>query len=208
MLGNKTVRAQSAMEYLMTYGWAILIIAVVLGALFSLGVFNGGGVIGNACVASPGYLCQSASLGTTGNVLFTLGQNTGTTIYNIALACAATSTTTGYPGMVSGAGTYNAFVGVFTTGSTNGIAQGNFGSLVAWNGGAQLASGQTIAISGNGVPCYGTTGAPLGTAATPATIGQAFSGFIWMNYTTSTGGYSSTNPWYTVKIATVNLKVV
>jgi len=27
-------KAQSAMEYLMTYGWAILIIAVVLGALF------------------------------------------------------------------------------------------------------------------------------------------------------------------------------
>ena len=31
---------QSAMEYLMTYGWAILIIAVVLAALFELGVFN------------------------------------------------------------------------------------------------------------------------------------------------------------------------
>ncbi len=28
------------MEYLMTYGWAILIIAVVLGALFTLGFFN------------------------------------------------------------------------------------------------------------------------------------------------------------------------
>ena len=28
------------MEYLMTYGWAILIIAVVLGALYSLGLFN------------------------------------------------------------------------------------------------------------------------------------------------------------------------
>ena len=37
----KTARKlQSAMEYLMTYGWAILIIAVVLGALFQLGVFN------------------------------------------------------------------------------------------------------------------------------------------------------------------------
>ncbi len=35
-------RAQSAMEYLMTYGWAILIIAVVLAALFELGVFNAG----------------------------------------------------------------------------------------------------------------------------------------------------------------------
>ncbi len=33
-------KAQSAMEYLMTYGWAILIIAVVLGALFELGFFN------------------------------------------------------------------------------------------------------------------------------------------------------------------------
>ena len=41
-MGNmgKAFRLQSAMEYLMTYGWAILIIAVVLGALFSLGIFN------------------------------------------------------------------------------------------------------------------------------------------------------------------------
>lgn len=36
----KHAKLQSAMEYLMTYGWAILIIAVVLGALFQLGIFN------------------------------------------------------------------------------------------------------------------------------------------------------------------------
>ena len=35
-----STRAQSAMEYLMTYGWAILIIAIVLGVLYYLGVFN------------------------------------------------------------------------------------------------------------------------------------------------------------------------
>jgi hypothetical protein len=34
------MKLQSAMEYLMTYGWAILIIAVVLGVLFQMGVFN------------------------------------------------------------------------------------------------------------------------------------------------------------------------
>ncbi len=34
------LRSQSAMEYLMTYGWAILVIAVVLGVLFQLGVFG------------------------------------------------------------------------------------------------------------------------------------------------------------------------
>ncbi len=39
---RKARKSQSAMEYLMTYGWAILIIAVVLGALFQLGVFNAG----------------------------------------------------------------------------------------------------------------------------------------------------------------------
>jgi len=39
-LEKASSKAQSAMEYLMTYGWAILIIAVVLGALFQLGVFN------------------------------------------------------------------------------------------------------------------------------------------------------------------------
>jgi len=33
-------KAQTAMEYLMTYGWAILIIIVVIAALYSLGVFS------------------------------------------------------------------------------------------------------------------------------------------------------------------------
>ncbi len=37
---TKGSKEQSAMEYLMTYGWAILIIAIVLVALDSLGVFN------------------------------------------------------------------------------------------------------------------------------------------------------------------------
>ncbi|MDE1851956.1 MAG: hypothetical protein KGH69_04710 [Candidatus Micrarchaeota archaeon] len=33
-------RLQSAMEYLMTYGWAILAIAIVMVSLYSLGIFN------------------------------------------------------------------------------------------------------------------------------------------------------------------------
>ncbi|MDE1855249.1 MAG: hypothetical protein KGH57_02955 [Candidatus Micrarchaeota archaeon] len=37
---KRVKKAQSAMEYLMTYGWAILIIGVVLAGLFYLGVFN------------------------------------------------------------------------------------------------------------------------------------------------------------------------
>jgi hypothetical protein len=33
-------KAQAAMEYLMTYGWAILIIIVVIAALYAMGVFK------------------------------------------------------------------------------------------------------------------------------------------------------------------------
>ena len=42
------------MEYLMTYGWAILIIAIVLVALFSLGVFNSA----NFAPKAPPGSCQ------------------------------------------------------------------------------------------------------------------------------------------------------
>ena len=45
-------RSQSAMEYLMTYGWAILIIAVVLAVLFQLGVFSGGNFLPKAQAGS------------------------------------------------------------------------------------------------------------------------------------------------------------
>ena len=33
-------KGQAAMEYLMTYGWAILIVIIVAAALYALGVFN------------------------------------------------------------------------------------------------------------------------------------------------------------------------
>ena len=52
--GHRTSKLQSAMEYLMTYGWAILIIAIVLVALFSLGVFNSA----NFAPKAPPGACQ------------------------------------------------------------------------------------------------------------------------------------------------------
>ena len=40
-------KAQSAMEYLMTYGWAILIVIIVAAALYALGIFNPATYTGN-----------------------------------------------------------------------------------------------------------------------------------------------------------------
>jgi len=76
VVSMRTFKAQSAMEYLMTYGWAILIIAVVLGALFSLGVFSGASLLGTTCIASSGYLCTGLVLHG-GTLSFNFGQSTG-----------------------------------------------------------------------------------------------------------------------------------
>lgn len=47
-------KAQAAMEYLMTYGWAILIIVVVIAALYAMGVFKTGSTVAcsNPCFGS------------------------------------------------------------------------------------------------------------------------------------------------------------
>ncbi|MCL5440417.1 MAG: hypothetical protein M1448_00840 [Candidatus Marsarchaeota archaeon] len=88
MFGNRMrAKAQSAMEYLMTYGWAILIIAVVLGALFSLGIFSGSSLLGTTCIASSGYLCQNPILlHGTNTIVVTLGQSTGQDWSNVYVA--------------------------------------------------------------------------------------------------------------------------
>ena len=51
---RSTLASQSAMEYLMTYGWAILIIAVVLAALFGLGILN----LSNVSPRAPPNSCR------------------------------------------------------------------------------------------------------------------------------------------------------
>ena len=40
MMSMNKMKAQTAMEYLMTYGWAILIVIIVGAALYALGIFN------------------------------------------------------------------------------------------------------------------------------------------------------------------------
>ncbi len=94
MKTTKGFKGQSAMEYLMTYGWAILIIAIVLAALFSLGVFGGGLGLPNACVAQSGFSCSSPVYGhATGNILVTIGQNTGSNWQAAANVIFANTTT-------------------------------------------------------------------------------------------------------------------
>ena len=53
-------KGQSAMEYLMTYGWAILIIVVVGAVLFAYGVFSPAGLVPKSGCTSGNLFIEAA----------------------------------------------------------------------------------------------------------------------------------------------------
>ena len=68
-------RGQAAMEFLMTYGWAILVVLIALGALFYLGVFSP--KVPNICIATAPIVCQDVKLGALGGKLIIFAGATG-----------------------------------------------------------------------------------------------------------------------------------
>ncbi len=53
------MRLQSAIEYLTTYGWALIIIAIVLAVFYSLNIFNLSAYEQSSCILQSGFSCQS-----------------------------------------------------------------------------------------------------------------------------------------------------
>ncbi len=91
---KKEVHAQSAMEYLLTYGWSILIIAIALVTLFELGYFNGiNSTLPSECIPQIGFLCNNLQLNSTGNLTLTVGNNGGQNLVIIGLGCSNSSST-------------------------------------------------------------------------------------------------------------------
>ena len=93
-------KAQAAMEFLMTYGWAILIVLIVLAALFYLGIFSPRSP--NVCIAIAPITCPDvkadAGLDTIALVLAASGVSTATiTSYDLtspaAGSCASATIT-------------------------------------------------------------------------------------------------------------------
>ncbi len=183
----RTSRLQSAMEYLMTYGWAILILAVVVGVLFQLGVFNSSTFAGTSCIGSSGFLCQNPTLVTSGMLTFTFGQNIGSPMYNVQLACAASMASGGTPNPIT----------AFNSISSTGVP------LIPAPTGNTLVNGQTMIITS--LPCYDSTGAQI----TNPSMGSSYSGYIWVNYTKLASAESAaTNPWLTTRPIVIKTKVV
>jgi hypothetical protein len=50
-------KSQAAMEFLMTYGWAIMVVLVAIGALSYFGVLSPDKFVPNRCIVEPGISC-------------------------------------------------------------------------------------------------------------------------------------------------------
>ena len=196
------------MEYLMTYGWAILIISAVLGALFSLGVFNSSTLTGTACVSATGFSCKTPVFDHNGNMTFTFGQLTGKPMYNVGMACAGSATPTGLPNPSPTSTTSNsAMVYLLTNSFPSSIPSASslyvIGNVIYGNT-LTIPNGGTISISS--LNCYGASGVDL----LNVQIGTSFSGSIWINYTQSNSAPTASggaNPFLTAKVATISAKV-
>ena len=70
-------RAQAALEFLMTYGWAILVVLAAIGALAYFGVLNPSNFLPSKCVASPGIGCVGKPQVTATYIAQTITVSTG-----------------------------------------------------------------------------------------------------------------------------------
>jgi hypothetical protein len=96
-------KGQTAMEYLMTYGWAILIIMVVLGVLYYLGVLNPSQLTPSQCAFPPGFSCTTYKLkSSSGNLSLQVGQGTGKTVIVTGVFCSANMSSSYSPGALTG----------------------------------------------------------------------------------------------------------
>ncbi|MGC8651797.1 MAG: hypothetical protein ACP5UH_00900 [Candidatus Micrarchaeia archaeon] len=81
------LKLQSAMEYLMTYGWAILIISIALAALFMMGLFSPSSYVTSSCIFPADFSCLQDFMSTSGVLQINIEQSTESPIEITGIGC-------------------------------------------------------------------------------------------------------------------------
>ncbi|MCW6160479.1 MAG: hypothetical protein LVQ95_05350 [Candidatus Micrarchaeales archaeon] len=191
--GNR--KGQSAIEYLMTYGWAIIIIVIVLAVLYLFNVFNPSGYVGNTCSPNAKFLCQLPAINATGALSFEFAQTSGNTEYNLAFACTqATNLTTGEP-----------FANMTSPWEYANLS-GNVSAVQPIPSKSLSLDSGTISTIRN-LQCYDVNGNPLGTSLAPLPIGTQINGKVWVEYTDGPGANSISNPYLISQVGTISVQI-
>ena len=60
-------KGQATMEFLMTYGWALLVVLVAVGMLAYFGVYDAKSALPDMCIMFPGFTCVEQIVDSTNN---------------------------------------------------------------------------------------------------------------------------------------------
>lgn len=90
-------RSQAALEFLMTYGWAILVVLVAIGALAYFGVLSPDKFLPSKCTLPAGIACTDFKLdsktGTGGTVTVVLRNGLGFDVSNVVVSASGCTST-------------------------------------------------------------------------------------------------------------------
>lgn len=157
-------KAQVALDFMLSYGVAILVITLSLYVIFRAGLFSTKITNLECTPVASAFLCDAVSLSTSGNLTIILTQNTNGPIKIVGAACSSIENTTG-----------------------NSPAYGNIGVLPYDASGAsryypnaQMATEISVPSDNSTrleVYCYTSSG------LASSSLGNPFSGLVWLNYT-------------------------
>lgn len=142
-------KSQAALEFLMTYGWAILVVLVAIGALAYFGVLNPDKFLPAKCTLSSGIACidhrvqGTAGAGGVGLITVRLTNSLGFDIDTVVVKAGGCGTSGAAVTMANGASTtytitcsaalagskYNNQLNVSYTVTDTGISHNNIGQI-------------------------------------------------------------------------------
>ncbi len=156
-------KSQIAVDFMVSYGIAILIVAVAVYVVLRVGIF-GGNLTPYTCNPSPSFACVDAVLSHNGLLNLVISQATGAQMDITGAACATSpSTTNDLPAYGN--------IGV----QSNSVAPTYYVNS-QMNPGLVIYSDTSALITIN---CYGTYG------IASSNLGSTMIGYVWINYTTN-----------------------
>ncbi len=140
-------RGQAAMEFLMTYGWAILVVLAAIGALAYFGVLSPSRFLPSSCTIAPGIGCDEFKVTpTTVQLLLRNGMGNDLTSATIAIAtCTTSSATTWTDGSVLG-GTSGTTLSGCSNGAVGSRYKQNTNVTYTLNGVSHTKTGQIVTL--------------------------------------------------------------
>jgi hypothetical protein len=161
---SKVQKLQASMDFLISYGVAILLILVALYVLYRIGIFNAT-IVPVYCTPAPPFICNIAQINTSGVLTISMAQAADGTINITGIACSSEVNNT-----VNGPKYGNIYVKSYK-------AAPQYYPNNALQNGLLVYPSTSFVLS---TYCYNS-----GSGIATAPLGRSFNGYVWLNFTYS-----------------------